>query len=80
MTPEFLAFTLLGSYIVAALALLFLGAQLIRHDRTRNAARSPSHTLRICVGFKTWLRTFFARTNPFAPLLSILTALQHPLR
>ena len=85
MTPETIALTILGLWLLAGLGLLFTGGRLLRHDRHGNArrddaARPPSSMLEDLRPIQNLTLDFFARTEPSARLLRVLTAHEYPLK
>lgn len=85
MTPETIALNLLGLCLLAAVGLLFAGGRLVRHDRNYKSRRAAA--ARPLLPILEHLRPlqnltvdFFARTEPSARLLRVLTARAHPLK
>jgi regulator of nucleoside diphosphate kinase len=79
MTSETIVLNILGLFLLAAIGLLFTGGRLIQRDRTRNAVGSHPRIIEDLRWLQDLLVDFIARTNPFARLLSIVTAQRHPV-
>ena len=84
MTPEIIAVSISGLFLLVAVGLLLIGGRLVRHDRSRNAVRdgvrrSHSPLLEHLRPLQNLTVDFFARTEPSARLLGVLAAREHPL-
>ncbi len=85
MTVDLIALIIMGFYLLAGLAMLFLGGQLVRHDLNRAAAKlrkagwPPSRIIEDLRPVQDIVVEFFARSEQSSRLLGVLDQHKRPL-